>query len=56
MLQPVALERGPDGRVVRELPGETLTVYNAAAAAEAIAEFEQRLATLNEEADDEPED
>lgn len=44
LLQPVALERDPEtGRIVRELPGETLAVYSAAQAAEVIAEFETQL-------------
>lgn len=49
LLQPVALERDPDtGRAVREMPGQVLTVYDAAEAADAIARFELELAALIE--------
>lgn len=43
LLQPVALERNGTGRVVREVPGETLSVYSADEAADAIRKFEQAL-------------
>ena len=50
LIQPVAVERDPDtGRITREIPGEVITVYNAAQAAEAIVEFEAQLERLNQE-------
>lgn len=44
LLQPVAYERGDDGRVIREIAGEPLVVFNAEQAAQAIMMFEQNLA------------
>lgn len=47
LIQPVAYERDDEtGRVLRELPGETVTVYSAEQAAEAIEQFEQKLSAL----------
>lgn len=46
MIQPVALERDESGRVIREIPGEILSVYSAEKAAEAIESFEEQLARL----------
>jgi hypothetical protein len=50
LVQPVALERdGTTGRAVRELPGSTVTVYDAEQAAQAIVEFELQLGQLQQE-------
>lgn len=43
LIQPVAVERGENGRVVREMPGEVIAVYNADQAVEAIREFEKTI-------------
>jgi len=41
LIQPVAIERGEDGRITRELPGETLSVFNVDDAVKLITEFER---------------
>jgi hypothetical protein len=47
LLTPVAYERDDEtGRVLREMPGETVTVYSAEQAKEAIEQFEAKLSEL----------
>ena len=47
LLQPVAYERDDEtGRVVREVPGQVLTVFSAEQAAEAVTLFERQLQEL----------
>jgi len=47
LLQPIAYERDDEtGRVLREIPGETVAVYSAEQAKEAIEQFEQKLNEL----------
>lgn len=43
LIQPVAVERGDDGRVLREVPAEVIAVYNQDQAVEAILGFEKHL-------------
>lgn len=47
LIQPVAYERDDEsGRVLRELPGETIVVFSAEQAASAIEQFEANLVEL----------
>jgi hypothetical protein len=46
LLQPVAIERDDDGKIVREMPAEVITVYSAEQAALAVTEFEAALAEM----------
>jgi hypothetical protein len=46
LVQPVAIERDDNGRIAREVPGETLNFYEIAAIPEALRQFEQQLATM----------
>lgn len=46
LIQPVALERGEDGKVLRERPAEVISVYSADQAVQAITEFEQQILEL----------
>jgi hypothetical protein len=43
LIQPVAIERGEDGRIVREVPGETVSVYSAEQALQLVEQFEAQL-------------
>jgi hypothetical protein len=49
LIQPVAVERGEDGRIVREIIGETVSVYNIDKAVELIREFEEQINNLEQE-------
>jgi hypothetical protein len=49
LIQPVAIERDENGRILREIPGEILSVYSATQAETAIKEFETQLDQLNEQ-------
>jgi hypothetical protein len=51
LIQPVAVERDEAGRIVAERPAQTLAVYSAAEAVQAIEQFEQELQNYNKEAD-----
>ena len=54
LLQPVAYERDDEtGRVIREIPGQVVTVYTADQAAQAVLEFEAALQQIQEEASNE---
>jgi len=46
LLQPVAIERDQDGRIVAERVAQVITVFNAEEAARAVIEFEASLAQM----------
>lgn len=47
LIQPVAYERDDEtGRVLREMPGQVVTVFSAEQAAEAVTLFERELREL----------
>jgi len=48
LIQPVAIERDTDtGRIVREVPAETMTVYSVEEAAALIVKFESDIGEFN---------
>jgi len=50
LIQPVAYERDVEtGRVIREMPGETITVFSADQAMTAILEFERQVERIQEQ-------
>jgi Ser/Thr protein kinase RdoA (MazF antagonist) len=50
LIQPIAYERDDEtGRVIREIPGQVVTVYTANQAADAVMEFENALKQLTTE-------
>jgi len=48
LIQPVAVERDADGRVVREIPGETRPAYTLEQIAALVELFEAQIAEYNE--------
>jgi hypothetical protein len=53
LLQPIAYERDDEtGRVLREIPGQVITVYTANQAADAVMEFEAALKTLTQQTEE----
>ena len=48
LLQPVAIERNDEGRIVREMPGEVIAVYSREQAVEAIEMFENKLKEIQD--------
>lgn len=51
LVQPVAVERDDNGRVVREMPAEVVSVYSAEQAVQAITEFESTLEEMSRNGD-----
>jgi hypothetical protein len=53
LIQPIAYERDDEtGRVLREMPGQVVTVFTAEDAARAVTEFEAALQQLQEGRDE----
>ena len=49
LIQPVAIERDANGKIIREVPGEVISIFDPAKAAEAMQGFEMQIRNLNQQ-------
>jgi len=52
LIQPVAIERDENGRILREVPGETKSAYSLEQIQQLVAEFEQAIVNANQGGED----
>jgi len=47
LIQPVAIERDANGKIIREVPGDVISIFDPAKAEEAMRGFEMQIRNLN---------